>query len=292
MNTTTHRPVLLGTDGCEHSTAALEWAVAEAVRRDRDLRVLHAVPVTLGGIHALPAMEHQEAHAEQVVSETTERAHRLAPDLTVTTVRPVGDAAASLVHESRTADLVVVGARGRGAVAGAFLGSTSLHVAGHAHCPVAVVRHRADADTPRTAVVVGVDGSGNADAALGEAFRLADERGMPLVVVHGSTAATVGTHLAVVDSPELRERIAEYERSSTEHAVAGWRQKYPGVDVDVRVVDEHPVLALTDAAADAAILVVGSRGLGGFGGLVLGSVGQGVLHRAQCPVLVVRPESG
>ena len=289
MNTTS-RPVLVGVDGHVHSRLALEHAVAEAVHRGRELRIVHAVPVTVGGVYVLPVLEHQEEVAEQVLREAVDRVRELAPDLPVTTTHPVGDAAACLVHESQHADLVVVGARGRGAAASAFLGSTSLYVAGHAYCPVAVVRHLPPPDTTTRGIVVGADGSATGDAALGEAFRLADERDLHLSVVHASTLASVETQLTIIDSPDLRERVLDEERLVMDRAVGAWQEKYPDVEVDTRIVDDHPVQALLEAAEGAVLLVVGSRGRGGFAGLVLGSVGQGVLHGASCPVLVVRPE--
>jgi nucleotide-binding universal stress UspA family protein len=71
-------------------------------------------------------------------------------------------------------------------------------------------------------------------------------------------------------------------------ALAGWAEKYPDVEVHKQVVRGHPVEVILEESAGAELLVLGSRGRGGFAGLLLGSVSQGVLHRTPCPVAVVR----
>ncbi len=86
------------------------------------------------------------------------------------------------------------------------------------------------------------------------------------------------------------DQAATQARRMLAETLAGWAEKYP--DVDVHAVarhDMHPVLALVEESRDAGILVVGSRGRGGFAGLLLGSVSQSLVDNAQCPVAVVRP---
>ena len=72
-------------------------------------------------------------------------------------------------------------------------------------------------------------------------------------------------------------------------SLAGWREKYPDVDVREHVIRALPAEALIGESEGADLLVVGSRGRGGFGGLLLGSVSHTVLQHAHCPVAVVRP---
>ncbi len=242
------------------------------------------------GPHVEPLMATSDAVAKQVLTEATKRIRSVSGAIEVTMSTGIGSPAALLVEASRTAQLVVVGARGRGGLAIAFLGSTSLDVAAHAHCPVTVVRTLPPTSDPGEGVVVGHDSSDLSDAALGEAFRQADQQSVPLTVVHTWTIEYADTGMVVLDTNELRSRLGDQVTAATEEAVAAWSEKYPQVRVRTRVLDQHPVSALVDASRDAALVVVGSRGLGGFRGMVLGSVSQGVLHEAHCPVMVVRPQ--
>ncbi|MFC7615699.1 universal stress protein [Actinokineospora soli] len=160
--------------------------------------------------------------------------------------------------------LVVLGSRGLGGFGGLLLGSTAVQVAAHARCPVVVVRGERSGD-----VVVGVDGSAHSVEAIAFAFGEAQRLGA------GVVAVTAGSQ-----EDEAARALAE--------SVAGWAERYPDVPVRRSVVRGHAARALVDAAADAALLVVGSRGAGGFRGMLLGSVSQGVLHHATCPVAIVR----
>ena len=140
-------------------------------------------------------------------------------------------------------------------------------------------------------IVVGVDHSDGAKAALRFALGEAKLRGARLRVVHawqfsafgasGMEAGTLSTF--AVDLDDLR-RGAEAALDAT------LRETIPdpgGVDVERRLVEGPAAPALIDESRDAELLVVGSRGLGGFRGLLLGSVGQQVAHHAACPVTIV-----
>ena len=78
-------------------------------------------------------------------------------------------------------------------------------------------------------------------------------------------------------------------QAPTSQAIAEWTAKYPDVDVRRHVMQGRPADILVDPSEGAALVVVGSRGRGGFSGLLLGSVSRNVVHRAHCPVVVVRP---
>ncbi|WP_406830652.1 universal stress protein [Pedococcus sp. KACC 23699] len=282
-------PIVVGLDGQDHTRDALDWALAEAVRRRCGMHLVHGRSVPVQGPHIEPLMATSDAVAKRVLTEATQRIRGVSGAIEVTTSTGIGSPAALLVEASRSAQLVVVGARGRGALASAFLGSTSLDVAAHAHCPVTVVRTLPPTSDPGEGVVVGYDTSDLSDAALGEGFRQAEQRGLPLTVVHTWTVEYADTGMVVLDPDELRSRLGDQVTTATEEAVAAWSEKYPQVRVRSRVLDAHPVSALVEASRDAALVVVGSRGLGGFRGMLLGSVSQGVLHGAHCPVMVVRP---
>ncbi|MDR6864827.1 universal stress protein [Phycicoccus sp. 3266] len=285
---TTSHPIVVGVDESAQSRLALDWAIDEARRRDLPLELVHARPMPLRG----PAVEtaFTRPGVDGVLEDAVARVHSLAPHASVATSGAHGAAAPMLVDASRDATMLVVGARGRGALRSAMLGSTSLDVAAHAHSPVVVVRELSQALPDRPGVVVGIDGSPISEGALGEAFRQADARGLPLTVVHAWFLDYAGTGLAVLATDAQVTELAQEERSVADDAVARWSARYPGVTVREHVLNAHPVQALVDHSKGAELLVVGTRGRGGFGGLVLGSVSQGVLHHAHCPVMVVRSQ--
>jgi nucleotide-binding universal stress UspA family protein len=290
----TSRQVVVGVDGQTPSAVALDWAVDEASRHHLPMLLVHALAVPLRGPALDPVLDpptpRADPESDRILGEAVARVHSLAPDVRVETATGYGRAANLLVDASAGAAMVVVGARGRGAVASMMLGSTSVDVAAHAHCPVAVIRQLPTAEPQRPGVVVGSDGSPVSEAAVAEAFRQADSRGLALTVVHTWQLDYAGMGLPVFESEQLRTQVAEEEQALAAEVVAGWSEKYPDVVVRQHVLQGHPVQALVQHSRGAELLVVGSRGRGGFRGLLLGSVSQGVLHHAGCPVLVVRPE--
>lgn len=290
MSTTadTSHPIVVGVDESPQSRVALDWAIDEAQRRELPLELVHAQPMPLRG----PAVEtaFTRPGVDAVLEQATDRVRQLSPHTKVVASGGHGSAAPMLVDASRDAAMVVVGARGRGALRSAMLGSTSLDVAAHAHSPVVVVRELSQVLPDHPGVVVGIDGSQLSEAALGEAFHQADARGLPLTVVHAWFLDYAGTGLSVLATEQQMRELAGEEQSLAAEAIARWSARYPAVDVRTHVLNAHPVQALVDHSKGADLLVVGSRGRGGFGGLVLGSVSQGVLHHAHCPVMVVRSE--
>lgn len=137
-------------------------------------------------------------------------------------------------------------------------------------------------------IVVGVDGSGHADAALAWAIEEAKLRNATLRVVHAwQYLPMVAEPMAALPSTPFQELAdtAKLVISETIERVTGGVE--PGVPLDVRIVEGAPGPAVLDAATDATLIVVGSRGRGGFAGLLLGSVSQQVTHHAHCPVVVL-----
>jgi nucleotide-binding universal stress UspA family protein len=136
-------------------------------------------------------------------------------------------------------------------------------------------------------IVVGVDGSPGALRALEWAVEQSRLSGASLLVVHA-------WHLAVL-SPAVGldefERVVERAAEETVERELG-KVDMSGIDVELRVQARGPVDALLDAARDADLLVVGTRGHGGFTGLLLGSVSQQLPHHAPCPVVIVPPPVG
>jgi nucleotide-binding universal stress UspA family protein len=193
----------------------------------------------------------------------------------------------TLVGESAEAALVVLGSRGLGGFSGLLVGSTAVQLAGRARCPIAVVRG-ASAVGP---VVVGVDGTPAGEGAIGFAFAQASLWDAELIAVHAwSDLILDAAHLTgsgAIDFGPLEQRSAEL----LAERLAGWQEKYPDVHVRREVVRERPTKALLRRAEHARLVVVGSRGRGGFRGLLLGSTSQHLLHHAACPVAVVRTDA-
>ena len=290
--TVTTPTIVVGVDGSDSSRQALDWAVEEATRRHRPLQVLCAWQSDYSEKTVAPVTRRIEEASGAIVEAAAAHARTESPGLEVATSTVHAQAASALIAVSRRADTVVVGARGVGAVTEALLGSTSMQLAAYASCPVVVVReHAGGRAAAARRVVVGVDGSETAAEATGYAFEQASERGLGLTVVHtwNANVYTSGLAMSVLVEP-WDELVAEQERI-TDEATARWTEKFPTVDVRTQVTQGRAADVLVEASENGELVVVGSRGRGGFRGLLLGSVSRSVLHRAHCPVAVVRPFS-
>jgi nucleotide-binding universal stress UspA family protein len=294
MDAHSGRTVVVGIDGSEIALRAVRWASAEAARRKIPLRVVTAFDWTqnhaIGGIHlGASYRDIMLNQARRNLADAAELAERAAEGIEVEQQLVVGFPIAVLTAESERAQLVVIGDRGLGGVSGLLLGSVAAGLGAHAKSPLVVVRgDDADPD-PAAPVAVGVDGSPLSEAALAFAFEAAAARGVPLVAVHTWRELAGDLDVAPLldwDAIETEEREVLAER------LAGWGEKYPDVPVQPIVTKDGPAHALVEQSRHAQLVVVGSRGRGGFTALVLGSVSHAVLHRSHCPVAVVRPDTG
>jgi nucleotide-binding universal stress UspA family protein len=279
------RPIVVGVDGSAGSIQAARWAAGEARLRGCAVRLVcvYSWPMPLDPLVSLPPEWTEDmlrGRAEAVVTEAVGRVRDAAGDVTVTGAAVPGLAPFKLLEASEGAAMVVVGHRGHGGFAA--LGSVEAKLAAHAHCPVAVITSVDNAETAAAGtVLVGVDGSPPSDAAVGFAFEEADRRSATVTALHsweppGPPPPGEPAPWEVFEARRLREWIQP------------WHDKYPSVTVEQYVTSERPAAALIDTARDAALLVVGCRGHGGFAGLLLGSVSQQVINHAPCPVVVVR----
>ncbi len=287
------RTVVVGIDGSESALRAVRWAAAEAARRRVPLRVVTAFEWTQD--HAVGQLKLDSSYrdimlgqARRHLSEAASVAEQSADGLEVEQQLIVGFPIPVLTAESRRAQLVVIGDRGLGGVAGLLLGSVATALSAHADAPLVVVRGDHEVPGLSGPIVVGIDCSPVSEAALAFAFDAAAAREMPLIVVHTWWDVFVEPALAPLldwDAIESDEHRALAER------LAGWSEKYPDVPVQRIVRRDRPAHALTELSRNAQLVVVGSRGRGGFTGMLLGSVSHAVLHRAHCPVAVVRPRA-
>ena len=276
--------VVVGVDGSPDSGRAVRWAAADAARRHRPLHLLHGhewpvVTYPMAGL-TLPVVYETETRQApaRILDDAVQQARDVDAALRISTEASAELCVPALLAASRHASLVVVGNRGLGGFTSLLVGSTGVELASHATCPVVIVRHAERPDGGNTGrVVVGVDGSHGAHEAVGFAFEQTAFLGCGLTAVHAH-------HGPDADREDERRLLAE--------SLAGWREKYPQVDVRLDTVSGRAGGALTDASAGARLLVVGARGRGGFVGLLLGSVSQAVVHHACCPVAVVRHPDG
>ncbi|NJP33396.1 universal stress protein [Micromonospora thermarum] len=279
--------VLVGYDGSPDAALALEWALDEAGRSGRPVRLAYVFEwLTVTGWigpGVAPGLWPDDA-ARRQVEELVQRAAADAarPGLTVTGEVYDGPPALVLQERSAQAGLLVLGTRGHGGFGGLLAGSTAVSVTAHAHCPVVVVRGNTGGRTRH--VAVGVDGSEHSLLALGFAFEQAAARNVPLRVLR---AWHVPAGQRAPSDPENQEAIRA-DRAELDEPLARWERAFPDVDVTVDVSEGSAAALLVAASRDAQLVVVGTRGRGGLAGMLLGSVSQQLLHHAHCPVAVVR----
>ena len=204
-----------------------------------------------------------------------------------------GPAAAVLLERAKGARLLVVGSHGHGPVHSALLGSVALHCATQADCPVVVVHAESGGSGTRPEVVVGIDGSPYSRAALLTGLEEAGRRGgtVEAVAAYGSHDEWTDLYSYAPGGPGgIAADVERGARTMTDEVTESVRAA-GGHPVAVRtvVVEGHAADVLVQRSSDAQLLVLGSRGLSGVRGLLLGSVTLRCLARAACPVMVVRP---
>ena len=286
--------VVVGVDGSEPAAAALDWAVRQSALEARELIIVHAcgVPGAMQDFEDIVANERGlKSVGRSIAREAVREARLTDPTVGVESVVTMGHAETVLAEASETAHLLVVGARGRGTVASALLGSVSATLARESHCPVVVVRTFAEApeDDDRP-VVVGVDGTPASSAAVEFGFKTASLREVPLTLLHATWDLREQVS-SVVDVRSYAEKVnlSEEEERLVAETVAGLCEKYPDVAVTETYRRGEPVGRLVEASRAASLVVVGSRGRRLLATTLLGSVSRGVAERAYCPVAVVRP---
>ena len=281
------RPIAVGVDPDPSKRVALAWAADEAHRRRLPLRLVHAQGVPTGGYRSTelrPSWERWNEALHTAGERTLELAVAFVadrhPDVMVSTELAEGDPAWVLRGQAREAAAVVLGSWHLTSAQELFgPAAVALPVVAHAPCPVVVVREAEHITQQPPFFVVGVDGSPASRAAVDYAFEEADLRGAVL-------RALYVWHSPVLGVLDEEAAVRECRRILSE-TVAGRTAAFPNVELHHEVVRGHPVQALTEASAHALGLVLGTRGHGGFSGMLLGSVSQGALHHAQCPVITV-----
>lgn len=272
MSQGANAPVVVGVDGSPASDQAIRLAAEEAVGQGRSLRLLHAFDWTGDG----PADGRSPYDAnEQILQRAADQARAAVPQVAATTETVEGEPVTVLLRAAATTDLVAIGDGNLSSYECLPTAAHAVRIAAEAESSVLVAREAAVKPGP---VLVGLDPSPSADHALGQAFDIAQHRGVDLVVVHIGEDEAAHAAGGPAQSP-IDPALAD--------AVARWRRRYPSVPVDVRDIPGDPVRVLADEAARAALVVVGARGEQPTRSL-LGAVSMGVLHHAPCPILIVR----
>ncbi|WP_209372238.1 universal stress protein [Brevibacterium renqingii] len=286
--------VLVGFDGSELSALAVRRGAVEAERRHTALTVVtaYALPTmiypNMASLPSEPEDVTAKKEAEATLAEAVEllrdhpgeKSFRTAP----------GDAAGVLVTLSSEAEVVIVGARGRGGFMGRVLGSVSTALPAHAHCPTIVVPQHAAPDSAQNGpVVVAVDGSDTGRIAMFTAAAEAAVREAPLEVV--SVLPTGDEWLYWYPELELSSEVSGRRQkelaAGLEREVAELREQFPSLSVSTSVPIGDPTETLIETSARAQLTVLGTRGRGRLKSALLGSVSRGVLNRAAGPVMVV-----
>jgi nucleotide-binding universal stress UspA family protein len=278
-------PVVVGFDGSKAALSAVHYGAREAVRRDCGLRIVHAFgwPVLLPPFHAPYDLHDQGPRAAMLdlLAQTVYDVQADHPRLSVTTRLIDGSPGGVLVEASRDAQLLVLGHRGLGGFAGLLVGSVAAQATGHARCPVVVVRgDDTDEDAP---VVLGTDGSPGANRAAEVAFAQAQLRDVELILAHHQPAGRSSAGARVTGDPG-------FWATAGDAGALGAGARYPDVKYRTEVVPGDSVASALITFArrtSAGLLVVGTRGLGGFRGLVMGSTSRTLIEHAPCPVMVV-----
>jgi nucleotide-binding universal stress UspA family protein len=282
--------VVVGVDGSQAALDAVRWAATEARSTQCPLSLVHTLEWPLVS-YPVPAglradwMQEMHEQGRRWLREAQEAAELAAPGIQTQVHLFTGDPRGRLVAEAEDARELVVGSRGLGGFTGMLLGSTSAAVSQHASCPVVVVHGQGVSTGP---VVVGLDGSTASEQALGYAFLAAARAGVALRAVHAwDDLGVLHSPMAPAEVLPVNEIEAAALRMLAEQ-VASWQEKYPDVAVEGQVIHERPAAALIELGRLARMIVVGSRGRGGFARLLLGSVSQAVVRHATCPVVVCR----
>jgi nucleotide-binding universal stress UspA family protein len=285
--------VLVGVDGSDTSARALRWAVSLAGgERTEVLHVFQvplALPISGAEIYPAPDVDELIADARKSVRRWVEETVPAVADQVVYHVRE-GAPARELLELARGSDVVVVGSRGLGGFRGMLLGSVSRQVAAHAPCPVVVVPAVGEERLAGGEIIVGVDGSAAARAALRWAGGLAQGTGGHVTAL---TAMSLTLRSEAFEFDGRLEPLVEREDlvvrgdEMLRELVYEVLPEEVASRVSLQVTIGHPATRLLERAEAADLLVVGSRGLGGFKRLLLGSVSHHCATHATCPVAII-----
>jgi nucleotide-binding universal stress UspA family protein len=287
-----HLGIVVGVDDSPAAKVAVDWAARDAALRNIPLTLVHAVSPNLTAWWDTPLppgmAQWQKNHGRRLLDDAVKAVEDACESGGLTQIHTEllsSAAIPTLIDLSKDAELVVTGSRDSGRWPGRLLGSVSSGLVRHAHCPVAIV-HDEDLLMPyplRAPVLVGIDGSAASELATAIAFDEASRRNVGLIALHAWSDVDVSEWPGVdwpATQPMAEQVLAE--------RLAGWQEQYPDVNVRRIVTRDQPARQLVERSEEAQLLVVGSRGRGGFAGMLVGSVSETVAQLARMPVIVAR----
>jgi len=285
--------VVAGYDGSPASQRALAWAAGVSHSLGDALKIVHAVRLVPSrkGYAVRPLSPSLETVAETLVGAPSMWAGRALARSRVRAVHAFGGPAEELVDASMSADLIVLGTRGRGRARSALIGSVSSAVAAHAYCPVVVLHelgthergalHGVPVPGPRREVVCAVTAAGD-DAHTARVERIVSAAA---TVANGCSAPLrLVTVLPGADVQSGKGAAAQ----AVPYAVDTLTARHPGLDVTVQTLHGDPVATLARSSRAAGLLVVGAPHQGGVGAVLAGTPAYRIIHDATCPVMLVR----
>jgi nucleotide-binding universal stress UspA family protein len=285
--------LLVGVDGTEGSVEALRWAAHEAARRGWPLHVMTcaelpvAVEAGLIGTGALggSAVDTIVTDYEAVNQRAVNLARSFGLPIEVSGETVLGAPAYALIGAAHADDVIAVGATSHPGRLTDVLGSVATVITHRAHCPVIVVHGTDRRDAVVGRIVVGVDGSDGSEAALDWSIDEAMRCDAELILVHGWTYPYQGPRTGITEPRDDMRLDAMRTLEACAHHV---REVAPALRCHSIISEQSPAKAVIDAGKDADLVVVGSRGHGGFSALLLGSVSRTVLQHAPVPVAIIR----
>jgi nucleotide-binding universal stress UspA family protein len=251
-----------------------EWAAGEAHARHAALRIVTARPASAALDLYVPndvAVEHHTA-ARRLLDELADFVTAEWPDLVVTTELATGPPGEVLRAAAENAVLLVVGSDDASPFMEAISGSVPGDLLTTAPCPLAVVPRREWTETTRPAsapVVVAIDETDSAHAALAYAYATASRAGRPLTILRCVTPGHVTPNTGL-------------------SALTAFGGLFPDVAAAIEVAEGDPRVVLTTASRNATALVLGSRGRGRLTSGLFGSVSRTLIRQSQCPVVIAR----
>jgi nucleotide-binding universal stress UspA family protein len=283
QSSTDPRPVVVAVDASDSAREAAAWAA--------DIAADWSAPLHL--VHVISGGDPQDLPMDPLprwLAELLDVAERAGARPCSAEAQP-GDTITTLAARAVGARMMVLGSYGAGAVAGMLAGNTSNAVVERVACPVAVVRGSAPRIAPPRSgpVVVGVDGSAAGAAALEFGAGMAASLGSHLLAVRCWSDVYAAPDASAHRSHRSREVLAAEAAASLDGQLRTIATRHPDLQVERKLVDGPPLQTLTECAAGARVLVVGTRGRTNQTGILMGSTSQALVEFATCPVVVVHP---